>query len=99
LRFLPRRPPFRVFVAIFLVNSNVEPSLKSRVGHIITDYFTDGSKPGILLYEERLREHIAGQDSPDRDLRNELQRAQRLVMSCLALEIQEIESQARWRRL
>ena len=64
---------------------DAELSLKPRISQIIIDYFADESKPGILLFEERLRDRIAGQDSSDRELRNELQRAQRLVTSCLAL--------------
>jgi hypothetical protein len=68
---------------------SAEPPLKPRVSQIVTDYFADESKPGILLYEESLRERIAGQGSADSDLRRELQHAQRLVVSCLALETQK----------
>lgn len=71
------------FRANFARQFDAEPPLKPRVSQIVTDYFTDESKPGILLYEERLRERVAGDDSSNSDLRNELQRARRLLMSLL----------------
>lgn len=86
LQFLPRRPTnLADFRDNFSRQFDAELSLKPRISQIIIDYFADESKPGILLFEERLRDRIADQDSSDRELRNELQRAQRLVMSCLAL--------------
>ena len=65
----------------FLAQFAPEPHLKDKICGIVQDYFGDENKPGVLLYEERLR-------SPDYAIsreksRAEVQRAQRLVASLL----------------
>jgi hypothetical protein len=67
----------------FLSQFNVEPDLRPRAVQIIEDYFSDEARPGILLYEEHLRQHFAGQDRSERELQSELQRARRLLTSLI----------------
>jgi hypothetical protein len=67
----------------FLNQFNVEPDLRPRTIQIIQDYFSDEARPGILLYEEHLRQRIAGQDRSGRDLQSELQRAHRLLIGLI----------------
>ena len=65
----------------FLAQFASEPHLKDKIRGIVQDYFGDENKPGVLLYEERLRSldyAISREES-----RAEVQRAQQLVASLL----------------
>ena len=69
----------------FLAQFAPEPHLKDKIRGIVQDYFGGENKPGVLLYEERLRS-LNYEISRER-LRGELQRVQRLVAS---LRVQEV---------
>ncbi len=63
----------------FLAQFAPQPYLKDKVCGIVQDYFGDENKPGVLLYEERLKSFRY--EISREQLRGELQRAQRLVAS------------------
>ena len=67
------------FRARFVKQFEIEPPLRERTLKIVHDYFAHETDPGVLLYEERLRERLAMGETSASDVRSELRRAQRLV--------------------
>ncbi len=78
-----QEPNLDDFRARFIKQFEIEPPLREKTVRIVQDYFADETKPGILLYEERLRERLPLEEVRRNDLRSELQRAQRIAASLL----------------
>ena len=71
----------------FFKQFDLDLPLKEKTLEIVRDYFGEQNQPGLLLYEEILRERLSIQETSPRtlpdELQRELQRAQRLVASLL----------------
>ncbi len=80
---LNARPNLAEFRERFAAQFGSDVGLKARIYQIVTDYFGDQGRPGLILYSESLMGSQAG--ASVRDLSPELRRAQRLV-SALLLE-------------
>jgi len=64
----------------FFRQFEADSALRDRTFQIMKDYFGDENKPGLLLYEEYLRNKEISGETERSDIRYELRRAQKLVM-------------------
>src|SRR5215216_7645919 len=63
----------------FLKQFELDSAVGERTLQIVEDYFGDETKPGVLLYEELLRERAEDEQSRSGDVTAELRHAQRLA--------------------